>query len=315
VTKTAVLSALKQKPCFRSFPFSSAGTITDVFRREMSFAPPPVFSSASIICRQSHFVSTTRPSHRHFSDTPLSPVEINSDILQGVQSSLNLILRYGVGEQRLASVRDMEIGIDSLVQRWQNMMEIFLGAQVHTIVGLGYSPDEMGLAKYKNDVATFLQSAPPVEQESHRTRERDLWRYVVLTAFGVEPEETAELTIIEARDIMFKVSTTIGESRVLEAVSKRVAGTTNGDELQHKHTAVQEALVRDVYFYGVPPLISSLGFDEGEEGYIRLQVALAEHQGDPLIQQYMGVAMSRLLSAAGVDISRMMEAAESTSGK
>eukprot|EP00588_Corethron_pennatum_P006840 CAMPEP_0194284204 /NCGR_PEP_ID=MMETSP0169-20130528/27002_1 /TAXON_ID=218684 /ORGANISM="Corethron pennatum, Strain L29A3" /LENGTH=334 /DNA_ID=CAMNT_0039029957 /DNA_START=27 /DNA_END=1031 /DNA_ORIENTATION=- len=326
-TKTALTSALRQR-YFRPLSILSTGT-EPLGLRWSSIPATAAFGgcyrrqfvtgrrSISFVVADRTAIATLPVRHLSTVGMPIvPPVDFNSDIIDGVYSSLDLILRHGLGKSRLASVREMEGGIDNIVQRWQNMMEIFLGAQVHVVVSLGYSPDEAGLTSYKRDLAEFLQSASPVVQESHRTRERDLWRYVVLTAFGAEDVETTELSIIEARDIMFRVSSTIGESRVLEAVAKRAASggestTAGGDtaDLQRKHTAVQESLVKDVYFHGDPSLLSSLGFEGGEEGYVRLQCALAEHQMDPLIQQYMGVAMQRLLSAAGVDIPGMMNAA------
>jgi len=187
-------------------------------------------------------------------------------------------------------------------------MEVFLGAQVHVLIGLGYSADERGLSAYQQQLSVLLQTASPAVQEYHRTASRDLWRYIVRTAFEVEDIHKEERSIQDARDMMFKVSSAIGEPRILEEVARRCANEAPGkDDIQKKHNVVQEVLVKDVYLYGSPTLVSTLGFGEGEEGYVRLQCSLAEHQNDPLIQQYMGTAMSRLLYAAGVDMPGMMK--------
>ena len=41
-----------------------------------------------------------------------------------------------------------------------------------------------------------------------------------------------------------------------------------------------------------------------------MRSVLAEHQGDPLINQYVGSAMVKLLHSAGIDMGELKEAAQ-----
>lgn len=74
-----------------------------------------------------------------------------------------------------------------------------------------------------------------------------------------------------------------------------------------KHHVVQEALVHKVYLggeaEGVPSLVEDCGFGAGAEGYVRMQMTMAEHQNDPLVAQYIGTAMMQILKVAGLDAS------------
>jgi hypothetical protein len=69
-----------------------------------------------------------------------------------------------------------------------------------------------------------------------------------------------------------------------------------------KHRIVQDVLVNEVYLGGEPSLVSEFGFGEGEDAYVYLQCAMAEHQSDPLVAQYVGTAMMKIMTAAGLDM-------------
>jgi len=73
-------------------------------------------------------------------------------------------------------------------------------------------------------------------------------------------------------------------------------------------------MVSDVYLSkdnnGVT-LVQECGFGDGEEGYVRMQSAMAEHQGDPLITQYVGSAIMKLLQSAGIDMEALQKQAMS----
>ncbi len=98
---------------------------------------------------------------------------------------------------------------------------------------------------------------------------------------------------------------------MLEKVAKicSTASVTMNDspEAQKIDMAViQQVMVDDVYLSGgSSSLVCECGFGEGEDGYVKLQFQLAEHQGDPLISQYVGTAMMKLLEAAGIDLAAL----------
>lgn len=122
-----------------------------------------------------------------------------------------------------------------------------------------------------------------------------------------------ELSIVDARNIMHKVSMKMQDPEVLEKVARACSvSVAMNDSLEakqldmgRKHTVVQEVMVSDVYMSGNPSIVKESGFGDGEDGYVRMQCAMAEHQGDPLITQYVGTAMIRLLQSAGIDTEAM----------
>lgn len=197
------------------------------------------------------------------------------------------------------------------------MIQIYLQTQCAVIQLLGYSPDERGIALYTQHLARAMQLSSPETQEKLRAVSRDTYRIVLGGAFGMDLVEEqlskGELSIVDARNMMHKVSSRMQEDAVLEKVarecSKEAAMTAENDseegramELAYKHTAIQNIMVYDVYLAGSPCLVEECGFGEGEEGYVRMQGALAEHQSDPLISQYVGGAMLKLLESAGIDM-------------
>jgi hypothetical protein len=199
------------------------------------------------------------------------------------------------------------------------MMEAFLGTQVHVLAGLGYSPDEKGLAAYNRDVAFCVQELAPDVQEQLRVKGRDTWRLVLSTAFDVDLSQLEEIDIAEARKIMYNVSEKMQEESVLKSVAKRCAMIQPSEneqmDLAMKHHVVQEALVDDVYLGGEPSLVEESGFGKGEEGYVLMQCVLAEHQNDPLVAQYIGTAMMKVLTAAGLDMQTLQRAQQQAEAK
>lgn len=80
-----------------------------------------------------------------------------------------------------------------------------------------------------------------------------------------------------------------------------------------KHHVVQEALVHKVYLGGDGPgtsLVEECGFSAGTEGYVRMQMTMAEHQNDPLVAQYIGSAMMQILEVAGLGAAMQQQAAQ-----
>lgn len=70
-------------------------------------------------------------------------------------------------------------------------------------------------------------------------------------------------------------------------------------------------LVGEIYLGGdSPTLVEDCGFGSGEQGYVRMQCVMAEHQNDPLVAQYIGTAMMKLLTAAGLDMNSLQQATQ-----
>lgn len=218
-----------------------------------------------------------------------------------------MFMKHGVGHQKLAEIGNESGDVETLVSRWQRMMEAFLGTQVHVLAGLGYAPNEGGLHHYNQHVGEFMQNTDPDTQEELRIGTRDLWRTVLMKAFNVSGEELlkSEMEIVEARKVMHAVAMKMQSPDVLEKVAKLAGKTPPTGNMQldmsMKHQVVQDTLVHEVYLGGEPSLVEEMGFEKGEKGYISMQALMSEHQNDPMIAQYVGAAMMQVLKSAGID--------------
>lgn len=237
---------------------------------------------------------------------------MTKDLAFGIQSTNELFLHHGIAQRKLQALAQNAGDVQTLVQRWQQMMETFLSTQVHVLAGLGYHPSEAGLETYNHQMATFLHhDADPQTTEDLRIQTRDLWRTVLTTAFDISLQDiqSHEMTIVDARNIMHKVSQKMQSTKVLEEIAQKCAALpSTGDrnrDFANKHQIVQETLVHGVYLEGTPSLVEECGFEEGERGYVFMQCVMAEHQNDPLIGQYIGTAMMKVLQSAGVDLAAM----------
>ena len=249
------------------------------------------------------------------------PTELTAHAALGAQSAMQLFIEHGLGKRKLEKIAD-EKETTTLVDRWQKMVATYLETQCHIIALLGYQPNEQGIALYTQHLSKALQLASPDIQEEIRVGGRDTYRMVLTAAFNlpdllVDQKTKGELSVVDARNIMHKVSLRMQDPGVLEKVAKKCSTTVAMNdsaearqmELAHKHTVVQEVMVTDVYLSeaGGVSLVAECGFGEGEEGYVRMQCAMAEHQGDPLITQYVGSSMMKLLEAAGIDMQALQQ--------
>ena len=87
---------------------------------------------------------------------PQPPTSINKEIAFGIQNTTQMYLKYGVSHEKLMDIAKESGEKETLVTRWQRMMETFLSTQVHVISGLGYVPNESGLRKLFNYFVLFL---------------------------------------------------------------------------------------------------------------------------------------------------------------
>lgn len=242
----------------------------------------------------------------------MPPTELTLEMAEGIQQANKLILKYGVGKQRLELLsQDPNM---PLVIKWQRMMEIYLGAQLHVVAALGYDTNEQGIMMYTQQLAHFVGQCDPEKQEYFRKVGRETWRGMLVKAFGldedmIEEKYGNELSIVDARNIVHKVASRLIEPHILETVAKRVGElppTTSNDpqqEMGMKHGIIQDVVVNQVYLGGNPPLVEELGFGSGPQGYALMQYVMAYHENDPLCAQYTSSSMVKIWHAAGLDLS------------
>eukprot|EP00571_Detonula_confervacea_P016194 CAMPEP_0172310946 /NCGR_PEP_ID=MMETSP1058-20130122/13315_1 /TAXON_ID=83371 /ORGANISM="Detonula confervacea, Strain CCMP 353" /LENGTH=276 /DNA_ID=CAMNT_0013023963 /DNA_START=157 /DNA_END=987 /DNA_ORIENTATION=+ len=258
-------------------------------------------------------------------NSPQPPTSLAPEAGLGAQDAMKLFIKHGLGKQKLQQIAAEKYNLP-LVDRWQKMVATYLETQCHVIAMLGYQPNEIGISMYTQHLTQALQLSSPDVQEQLRVAGRDTYRMVLAAGFDIpslleDPKTKGELSIVDARNMMHKISLRMQDPDVMEKVAKRcsVSVAMNDSfeaqqiELARKHTAVQEVMVNDVYLNekdGAVSLVQECGFGEGEDGYIRMQSAMAEHQGDPLISQYVGAAMMRLLTSAGIDMEALQKQAQ-----
>mmetsp|Transcript_36008 Transcript_36008/g.77628 ORF Transcript_36008/g.77628 Transcript_36008/m.77628 type:complete len:347 (+) Transcript_36008:58-1098(+) len=285
---------------------SSSSSHSIIIRSFSAMPPPPT--------------ATPPNANAMYTSTSLSP-----EAGLGAQDAMKLFIEHGLGKQKLQLIAAEKANDNNspLVSRWQKMIATYLETQCHVISLLGYQPNEQGIALYTQQLTESLRLASPDVQDQLRVAGRDTYRMVLSAAFNLpslieESKTKGELSVVDARNMMHKVSLRMQDPEVLEKVAKlcSVSVAMNDSpeakqiDLARKHTVVQNVMVEDVYLTdkeGSVSLVQELGFGEGEEGYIRMQSALAEHQGDPLITQYVGAAMMKLLTSAGIDMEALQK--------
>lgn len=233
---------------------------------------------------------------------PKAPQSLSSEMAEGIVDATQFYVRHGISGQRLKVLADLELPV---VEKWQKMMEIYLTTQIHVIAGLGYSADESGLNMYARDLAVCIQTSEETMKQLFTEVRRDTWREVVGTTFHLEANDIPVLSIVDARNLMHKISSKMIEPDLLVKIQQKTAKVTGKDDnvlLQGKHKILQEVLVQDVYLGGDPSLVEEAGFGAGPQGYAKLQCAMTDHEGDPLIAEYASSAMVKILRAAGIDV-------------
>jgi hypothetical protein len=316
-----------------------------------SSSTPPLFAAPSLPSSSSSIINAGSKQQQPNNDGP--PESLTIETILASQEVMKFYILHGIGKYKLEQIANSTAtaadSSSSLVERWQRMIAIYLETQCRTISLMGYPPDEYGIAQYTQQLQQVMTLSSPLEQEKVRLAGRDTYRLVLSSAFATTVPNLmkeyngkkdgrgggGELSIVDARNIMHKVSLRMLEKDILEKVSQRCAATSDSDsdsnttsslteeehnlqlEFARKHTIVQEVMVTDVYLSSSsssdsssskPSLVEECGFGTGEAGYVRLQYALAEHQGDPLITQYVGTAIMQLLQAAGIDMEAIANA-------
>jgi hypothetical protein len=168
-----------------------------------------------------------------------------------------------------------------------------------------------------------MAMSSPEDQEWLRATMRNMYQLVLAGAFNVpmlmeDQRLRGELSIINARNIMHKVSLRMLEPDVLERVQERCSisvamnDSTEAQqmELVRKHTLVQGVMIMHVYLSkrdGVPNLVEECGFRKGEAGYVRMQGPLAEHQNNLLIMPYVRLMIVRLLQCVGINMEALQK--------
>ncbi|GKY94221.1 hypothetical protein MPSEU_000387900 [Mayamaea pseudoterrestris] len=262
------------------------------------------------------YFSTESPSS---STTPFAPDELTPDMALGIADATQFFIRYGLAQRRLqalADSQDASAPSSSVLGQWQTMIEIYLATQLHVLAGMGYADttngnaQELGLTKYAQDLSSLLERTDDATRDAIVSTRRETWRELVGAAYGFDADnDIPTLSIVQAREMMHAVSSRMVEPDLLLAVQSQTAKVNDPDpevELQKKHQILQEVIVNQVYLgqgsnSSSPSIPERFGFGSGPQAYAKLQCAMSDYEGDPLIGQYAASAMSKLFAAAGLD--------------
>ena len=297
---------------------SMSSIISTISRRSCTFASQPLFKNTC--CLKSHRlpqVSATYPISQHVASTfrsfsvfqdfkPKAPESLTVEIAEGILDLTQFYCRYGISGQQLrhlASVPNL-----TTIERWQQMMEVYVTTQIHVIAGLGYESNPEGLNEYALHLAQVIDTTDDTMKELFGEIRRDTWRGVVGIVFQIDPKDIPSLPIEEARELMHKVSNKMVDPDILLSIQNQTANIHHDDEqtmLQMKHMVLQKVLVNDVYLGGSPSLVEQIGFGSGAIGYAKVQCALSDHEGDPIMANYASTSMVKILSAAGIDVDKI----------
>ena len=237
---------------------------------------------------------------------PKAPESLTLEIAEGILDLTQFYVRYGITGQQLrylASVPNL-----STLERWQQMMEVYVTTQVHVIAGLGYESNTEGLEVFAVHLTKVIHEADDTMKELFAEIRRDTWRGVVGTVFQIEPKDMPVLSVEDARELMRKVSNAMVDPDTLLKIQNETRNIINDDEqmmIQMKHAVLQRILVEDVYLGGSPSLVEQAGFGPGAAGYAKVQCALSDHEGDPIMANYASSSMMKILSASGIDIDKI----------
>ena len=182
--------------------------------RSMSTTPPPPPSATTF--------------------TPKPPDSLNMEMARGIQESNLLILRHGIGKQRLLQLAESTEEEVDLTMKWQQMMEIYLTCQLHMVAALGYPTNEQGIMQYTQQLAQFVTTCSPEVQEEFRAKGRETWREMLTVAFDLQDilDDTNatqdELSVVDARNIMHQVSSQLIEPNILNQVATQCSQLPHG---------------------------------------------------------------------------------------
>jgi hypothetical protein len=181
-------------------------------------------ANASVASKFRSFSTQLPPDDPQNQFQPSPPKQLNMEMAIGIQDANQLFLRHGIGHQRLQLLAEDEVM--PLVIKWQRMMQIYLGMQLHTIAGLGYQTNEQGIMMYTQHLAQFVSTCEPAVQDTFREVGRKTWRDMLATSFDLDDEtlkekNSKEMSVVDARNAVHKVASKLIEPSILEEVAKR----------------------------------------------------------------------------------------------
>jgi hypothetical protein len=160
----------------------------------------------------------------------------------------------------------------SLVEKWQQLLQIVLGAQLDVMKRHDLITDQTTLSRFNDAYAQRAQDSAELA-----TLNKEKWLFVFDKVFGIR--EFKELSLSDARLLIADIVDAMTAPTFLQTVDASVAALPLSASLIERRQAVMTVL-----FPLHLSVMAKHGFP-GEEGYIQAQRALMDHYSDPIIAQ------------------------------
>jgi hypothetical protein len=160
----------------------------------------------------------------------------------------------------------------SLMEKWQQLLQIVLGAQLEVMKRHGLITDQATLSRF-NDA--YAQRA--LTSAALAALNKEKWLFLFDKAFGIR--EFKELSLAEARRLTADIVDAMTAPSLLQKVDARIEALPPSASLIERRQAVLTVL-----FPLHLSIMAKYGF-AGEEGYIQAQRALMDYYSDPEIAQ------------------------------
>jgi len=121
-------------------------------------------------------------------------------------------------------------------------------------------------------LAQCIQDADDATQEHLRDIRRNTWRELVASGFDLGVEDIPTLSIVDARNIMHKISSKMIEPETLLEIQQRASKIDDPDpeiEIARKHEILQQVIVNKVYLGGSPSIVEESGLGSGPQAYAK----------------------------------------------
>lgn len=160
----------------------------------------------------------------------------------------------------------------SLMEKWQQLLQIVLGAQLEVMKRHGLVTDQASLSRFNDAYAQRAQSSAELA-----TLNKEKWLFIFETVFGMR--DFRELSLPDARRLIAAIVEAMTAPAFLQTVDASLAALPPSASLIERRQAVLTVL-----FPLHLSVMAKQGFP-GEEGYIQAQRALMDHYSDPVIAQ------------------------------
>lgn len=219
----------------------------------------------------------------------LSPTSITMPEAVAILDSTFTFIRLGLPGRKLDGLKDD--GDATVQEKWESMMQIRVGTELHVIAAFGYEPTSNGMLAYRQVMNRLLQDATQSEREAIQKIDQDIWAELIHRTYAIIAEP---MQLLKAREVVLHVTSALQEedfrNQLMDAIEELGASASETE----KNKKLQFHLLQ--IWRNVLP---KFGFP-GDDGYVKFQAALVEHSSDPTIATMIQGALMDVTTRAGL---------------